>query len=231
MTSERPPEATIFASYGYGWRIFLRYFLYLFLVGLIVSIAHLPDTLAGSGPSGSTAQSVLLQVFLMAYSFLILPVIVFGADLVTLRYVRNEESVDIREIFDGFSNDYLNIVLANLLFFAIIALGVILLIIPGIVFACRLAFVPYLVMDKRLDPVAAVEKSWNMTRGHGWRIFGMFLLAIPLCLLGLLLLGVGLFFAVLWVHIAFAALYYAVDAIEQEQLDRNGTGDPAGVSG
>ena len=32
-------------------------------------------------------------------------------------------------------------------------------------------------MDKGLDPVAAIEKSWYMTRGHGWRIFGMYLLS------------------------------------------------------
>jgi len=91
------------------------------------------------------------------------------------------------------------------------------------VFACRLSFVPYLVMDKGLDPVGAIEKSWNMTRGHGWRIFAMYLVAIPLLVFGLVLLGIGLFFAALIVSCAFASLYYAVDLQEQALLNSNAT--------
>ena len=81
--------------------------------------------------------------------------------------------------------------LANLLVFAICGIGFVLLIVPGIIFACRLSFVPYLVMDKGLDPVAAIEKSWFMTRGHGWRIFGMYLLSILLFIVGFMLFIVG----------------------------------------
>ena len=105
---------------------------------------------------------------------------------------------------------------------AIVIMGFILLIVPGIVFSIRLAFVPYLVMDKRLEPVAAVEKSWNMTRGHGWALFRMGLLAIPIFCVGLLLLGVGAFFAVIWIYAAIASMYHAVDLEEQTQLDMNG---------
>ena len=103
-----------------------------------------------------------------------------------------------------------------------VGIGIVLFLIPGIIFACRLAFVPYLVMDKGLDPVAAIEKSWFMTRGHGWRIFGMFLLAIPMFFLGLLLIVVGAYFALMWVSAAFASLYYAVDLEEQARLNQNG---------
>jgi uncharacterized membrane protein len=138
-----------------------------------------------------------------------------------------DEQADIREIVDGFKTNYLNIVLANLLVFAIVGIGFFLLIFPGIVFACRLAFVPYLVMDKGMDAATAVEKSWTMTRGHGWRIFGMFLLAIPICIVGFCLLFVGIFFAALWISCAFASLYYAVDSKEQAALNENGNGHGA----
>lgn len=77
-------------------------------------------------------------------------------------------------------------------------------------------------MDKGLEPVAAVEKSWNMTRGHALSIFGIFLVALPLCLAGLLLFGVGILFALIWVGAAMASLYYAVDVEDQKQLDENG---------
>ena len=127
-----------------------------------------------------------------------------------------------KEMFDGFRHNYMNIILANLLTFAIIGIGIVFLIIPGIIIACRLAFVPYLVMDKNLDPVAAVEKSWEMTLGHGWKIFGIALMAIPVFIAGILCLIVGAIFAIIWIKAAFAAIYHAVDLEDQKKLEGNG---------
>lgn len=218
----RTPEAKVFASYGHGWHQFTKYFLHIFLVGLVVAVANAPFSFQGDGDGGiTTGGTVILTMFLAAYGFLVLPVIEYGAARIYLKYMRDERA-DIREVVDGFKTNYLNIVLANLLVFAIVGIGFILLIVPGIVFACRLCFVPYLVMDKGMDPAAAVEKSWTMTRGHGWRIFGMFLLAIPLLIVGFCLLIVGVFFAILWIACAFASLYHAVDLKEQALLNENG---------
>ena len=85
--------------------------------------------------------------------------------------MRNGE-FDVKDTFSTFDN-YLNVVLANLLVSAIIAIGLIFLVVPGVILACRLAFVRYLVMDKKLEPVEAVEASWRMTRGHANSIFFM----------------------------------------------------------
>ena len=49
-----------------------------------------------------------------------------------------------------------------------------------------------------------------MTRGHGWQIFWMALLAIPIVLLGLLMIIVGVFLAAMWISAAFAVIYHAV---------------------
>lgn len=225
----RAPKATIFGSYGYGWQQIRKFFLYVFLIGLIVGIASFPKGMAGWPASVSTdgtvvvntAGLVVLQILVAAYSLLILPVVEYGGSFMYLKFMRDERA-DVGGIFDGFRTNYLNIILANLLVFAIVGIGILLLIVPGIVFACRLAFVPYLVMDKGLDPVAAVEKSWNMTRGHGWRIFGMYLLAILVFVLGLLVFVIGAFFAVIWISCAFASLYHAVDIVDQARLNQNG---------
>jgi len=218
------PEAKVFPSYGHGWRQYMKYFLHIFLVGLIAAVAAVPSWFyQGNWDHGgiTTGGTVILTIFVAAYSLLVMPVINYGATRMYLKYMRDEQA-DIREIVDGFKTNYLNIVLANLLVVAIVGIGFFLLIVPGIVFACRLAFVPYLVMDRGMDAAAAVEKSWTMTRGHGWRIFGMFLLAIPICIVGFCLLFVGIFFAALWISCAFASLYYAVDTKEQALLNENG---------
>ncbi len=80
---------------------------------------------------------------------------------------------DFEYLIKGFMENYLHIILANLLVFALVILGFFALIIPGIIIACRLAFVSYIIMDKKLDPIEAVEMSWRLTRGYGWKIFFM----------------------------------------------------------
>ena len=93
--------------------------------------------------------------------------------------------------------------------------GFALLIVPGIFLAVRLAFVPYLVVDEDLDPVAAFRESWRRTAPVGWAIFGAMLLAVPVVLGGILLLGVGVVPALIWTSLAFARLF-----VEATELDR-----------
>jgi uncharacterized membrane protein len=220
----RAPQATAFGSFGYGWQQLWKYFLHLFLIAVVVGLANIPAW--GWGPFGGpaawdTAGFAVLNVIAAVYSLLVLPVILFGGDWMYLRFMRDERP-NVADMFQGFGKNYLNIVLANLLVVAIIGIGVILLIVPGIIFACRLTFVRYLVMDKGLDPVAAIEKSWFMTRGHGWRIFGMYVLTIVMFFCGLVLFLVPGLLVLLWAGAAFASLYHAVDLEDQAHLNQNG---------
>jgi uncharacterized membrane protein len=223
----RTPKATAFGSFGYGWQQLWKYFLHLFLVGVIVAAVNAPvQGLFVGGQPFDTAGFVMLNALIAAYAMLVLPVVKYGGDWMYLRYMRDERP-NIADMFGGFKKGYLNIVLANLLVVAIVGIGIALFIVPGIIFACRLSFVPYLVMDKGLDPVAAIEKSWFMTRGHGWRIFGMYVLSFFLFVCGLVLLIVGAVFALMWIGTAFASLYHAVDLEDQALLNQNGAVAPA----
>jgi uncharacterized membrane protein len=150
----------------------------------------------------------LASIFGLAYYFLFLPIITYAADLMFIQAVRSEK-IEVETILVGFKN-YLNIVLAHLLTVAIIGLGVVAILLPGIIFACRLVFVSYLVMDKHLDPISAVEESWRMTRGHGWRIFWMAIVSFFIYLAGLIMLVVGIIPARIWVKASFATLYQSV---------------------
>lgn len=212
------PVPTIGGAFGFGWQQFKKHFLHLFLIAIVIGILIFPSAFTWhiDDSHNITAGLVLLQLLAFAYWMLLFPIFDFGADLLYLRAVR-DEPIDIKEMFKGFDR-YLNIILANLLTASIIILGLIFLIIPGIIFACRLVFVPYLVMDRHLDPVKAVEKSWHMTRHHAWTIFGMGLLSILITILGIALLFVGIYPALMWISASFASLYYAIDQEEKAQL-------------
>ena len=218
IKEERKPEATITGSYGYGWQQMWKHILYLFLVMIIVGIAESPASVVRDSDADNSAGMIILQILAAVYWLLVFSVVKYGGDLMYLRAIRNEK-FEISEMFDGFRKNYINIILANLLTFAIIGLGFVLLIVPGIILACRLAFVSYLVMDKNMEPVAAVEKSWEMTKGHGWQIFGMGLLVIPIVIGGLICFIVGIVFSIIWISTAFASMYHAVDLEEKKQLN------------
>jgi uncharacterized membrane protein len=217
----RTPKATAFGSFGYGWQQLWKYFLHLFLIGVVVAVLNSPGWGALRGDHFDTAGFVVLSMLGTVYGLLVAPVVTYGGNWMYLRFMRDERP-NVADIFIGFRKNYLNIVLANLLVYAIVGVGFLLFIVHGIIFVCRLTFVPYLVMDKGLDPVAAIEKSWFMTRGHGWRIFGMYLLSILLFIGGFVLILVGSIFALMWSSTAFASLYHAVDLEDQARLNQNG---------
>lgn len=188
-----------------GWTEMKDNFLVFLLAVLVVTVFMVPMNISGDAHNDGSALIGLLET---AYMFLLYPIINYGADLIFLRGVRGDR-VEVKSIFDGFQN-YVNIILASLLVTGLIGIGLIIFIFPGIYVACRLAFVPYLVMDEGLDPIAAVEASWRITRGHAWRIFVLGFLSIFIFFLGLLLLIVGVFPAMIWIKASFASLYLAI---------------------
>lgn len=207
-------QPTISESLGNGWFVMKKYFLWLLLVLVICSIfdgspAKFNYNADHPFPEmiGLAAVGILIATLIFIF---IRPVIVWGGRLIYLQCAR-DENPELKNLFVGFQKNYLNIVLAHFLMAIIIGFGIVFLIIPGIVFACRLAFVPYLVMDKGLEPVKAVEESWRLSRGYGWTVFGLALMTIPIAIAGLACLIVGIFPAMIWINSSFASLYQAVD--------------------
>ncbi|MDA3891477.1 MAG: hypothetical protein PF517_07395 [Salinivirgaceae bacterium] len=191
----------------HGWNILWDKFITLFLILLVIWVSYIPISVMESTDPTSFGATVLGAFSLLYLIFIIAPFKV-SADYMYLKAIRRQP-LDVKELFDVFNN-YLNVVLASLLKFAIIGIGFAFLIIPGIIFACRLVFVPYLVMDKRLDPVKAVEESWRLTQGYGWRIFWMGIVSFFLVIGGFMVFLFGSVIAFMWVNAAFAGLYHAV---------------------
>ncbi|MDF1571524.1 MAG: hypothetical protein P1P82_07910 [Bacteroidales bacterium] len=107
-----------------------------------------------------------------------------------------------------------NAVAANVVVGLIIGIGIIMLIVPGIIFAVRLAFVPCLVIDREMELTEALNKSWAMTKGYGVQIFLMGILAFFIAIGGLIVLFFGVIISMIWIRTAFATMYQTV--VEEE---------------
>ena len=203
------------SSYKNGWQQLWKYFLELFLIGIIACAISSP---AGLSRVEGGAAAVILGVFAFAYGILIANPVEYGAAFAYLKAARGEP-LKIKDMFEAFQN-YWNVVLANLLVGIIVLIGFVLLIIPGIIFACKLAFTPYLVVEWKMDVITAIKESWRMTNGHAWKVFSIGLLAIPISIAGFICFGVGIIVAIMWVSLAAASLYHAVSLSDRASAQR-----------
>jgi len=199
------------SSYKNGWRKIKKYFLELLLINIIGIVIGLLSGLFSVPVEGAGAGATVLGIFGLAYSILLVGPIDYGVSFANLKAARGDR-LEIKDMFEVFKN-YVNAVLAGLLVGVIVIIGLVLLIVPGIIFACKLAFTPYLVVDRKMEVIEAVKESWRMTGGYSWKVFLIGLLAIPISIAGLICFGVGIIFAIMWIRLAFASLYHAVSML------------------
>ncbi len=196
-------------NYSKGWKLSFTVFVELIVVTLVYSVIQIPSSMIQIKTDNFEWFLVPIALLGIAYAVFVSGPIGMSADWVFLKAVRREK-IEIKDMFSVFERNYWNAVIAGLVKTIIIALGFFMLIVPGIIFACRLAFVNYLVIDEKMEALEALKASWAMTKGHGWTIFGMALLAFLIIIAGLLVLFVGVFISAMWITASFAVLYHSV---------------------
>lgn len=194
------------SAYSHGWQQMWKYFVELLLIGIISIIIGIPSGIGAW--IGDQVIVNILSFFGFIYNILLVGPVNYGVSFAYLKAARGDK-VEIEDMFESFKN-YWNVVLANILVGVIVVVGLIFFIVPGVIFACKLAFTPYLVVDRKMEAIEAVKTSWNMTNGHALTIFLMGLLAILICIAGFICLIVGIIPAIMWVYLALASLYHAV---------------------
>jgi uncharacterized membrane protein len=188
---------SVMDAYRAGWEVLKRFALELLAVSVVWGLLSMPSLYLSENLLG------------LAYHVLVLGPLSFGGAYAFLRAARGARP-QVPDLFAAFRIDYWQAVLANVLVSAIVGIGFVLLVVPGVIATVRLAWVPYLVVEEQKPAVEALRESFERTAGHGWTIFGIGLCAIPLVLVGLLLLVVGLIPALMLLQLAMASYYAAV---------------------
>jgi len=192
-------DTKAFSNYDKAWKLSTKNFLPLIAVVIIIAAI---DILRGIIEERFSAISLIIL-------FLVVLPIGMSTSWTFLKAVRKEKFV-VSDMFSVFKRNYWNAVLAGILMSIFIIIGLICFIIPGVILIIRFSFVSYLVIDKKMEAMAAIKESWKMTKGHSWTILGMILLAIPIIMGGLIVLLVGVLFSFVWISAAFAILYHSV---------------------
>ena len=220
---EKPPvRPTVRSCYAHGWRQMWKYILELLLITGVSILLSLPYGFLKEDEGGqSLLDNITVNILFVeiggpaaAAIFSLFFVVLFdwpleyGIAYTFLRAARGK-TVKVKDMFRSFQN-YGNAVMANILTVTIVGVGMVLFIVPGIYFACKLAFVPYLVVEEKMEVIDAVKESWRLTGGHAFTVFLIGVVAILVAIGGLILVGVGIIFSIIWIRLASASLYYAV---------------------
>ena len=102
-------------------------------------------------------------------------------------------------------------IIASLVFSVMFAVGLVLLVIPGIIVAVVFGLYGWALVDKGLDPIGSLRESSRLTAGRRGQLFLFVLLAIGLNILGLLALIVGVLITSAVTLIAAGHVYRQLD--------------------
>ena len=180
-------------SFSFAWTLFKKRPGFFIGIMLIVSIISGIISHVFPAPTEQTPSSVIGLVLVAFLIGLLIQAFIKMASIHLLLKAHDDvASAQVSDLWYPEWSLFLNYVGGALLSGIIIAVGFILLIIPGIYFALRFAFVTYAIVDKKLSPMDALKESTRITEGHKWQLLGLILALIGINIVGAILLLVGL---------------------------------------
>jgi|CXWL01.1.fsa_nt_gi uncharacterized membrane protein len=126
---------------------------------------------------------------------ILLPTLLYAGIIhVYLKAHDNVSSPRLNELWNP--KPFLNYLLLSILLGIIVLVGLVLLIVPGIIFALMFSMAGFLVVEKGMGPIEALKESARLTKGSRWKLFLLGLALTGLTILGIIPLMLGLFVVV-----------------------------------
>lgn len=155
--------------------------------------------------SWAAAINVGVRSIVGVATFGIVSFLMGGYSIFWLRAVRGEE-VSLLSMLEVIPF-LVPMILTSLLVFVAVALGSVLLVVPGILLFVGLSMSILVVVDKNLKFIDALKASWAITQGYKGQIFLVGLLTTAINAVGMIPCGLGLFLTVPLTFGAFVSLY------------------------
>jgi len=173
----------------YGWKATKEHLF--FLVSLVVGIFVINAGFSYAEKFfDSSGNNLLVFVFSVA-SLLIGFLISIGLIYITLK-IYDENKATYKDLLEPAPLLW-RFIGASVVYLLIVIAGLILLIVPGIIWAIKYKFYKYALIDEKLGVMDSIRKSGDITNGEKWHIFLFGLVLGLLNLLGALAALVGLF--------------------------------------
>ena len=110
--------------------------------------------------------------------------------------------------FDGIRRNFLGTMLTGILYNLFVAIGAFLLVVPGIIFSYSFSMAFYIINDHpEMSAIEALRESNRLMKGHKMEYFFLQMSFIGWIIVGLLTLGLGLFWVSAYMNTANAVFY------------------------
>jgi uncharacterized membrane protein len=196
-----PGSINIGDAVGYGWNAYWKNVGPMVVIALVVIAINIVI-----GLIAQATDSIALQVIIQFIGFLVSMLIALGWIRVSLDVTRGVKP-EVGDLFkfDGYG-PYLG---ASILFALGFYVGLILCIVPGIIFAVAFGFYGFVVAERGegVGVIESLKESADLTRGNRWQLFGLGIVLLLINLVGAILCLVGLIFTLGITIIAWSYVY------------------------
>lgn len=196
-------ELSVKKVFGGAWQVFKANWRFLLLVAVTFSLVQLVENVVSS-----RIQQPILSLVIDFGIFVLNLLMSVGLIRIFVGLVRGEK-VALSVLFNQ-TDRALRYFWTTLVVGFITILGAIFFIVPGVYFALKYFFAPYLVADRNLTVSEAMKLSSKMTKRIKLKLLGLGILAMLINLVGLLALGVGLLVTIPTTYLALAYVYDAL---------------------
>lgn len=193
---------------GRGWELFqsnIGGFIGFTLICALIS-ALLTGTSSGDSETANSLLSTIGTIGSFIFSIISGPLYA-GFTIVAFKLIKRQ-ATQFGDFFRGLSGNYfLQLLLANLLVGIFVAIGTLLLLLPGIYLAVAYMLTVPLIVERKLGFWDAMEASRKIVTKRWFSFFGFGLLLLLMNIVGALLCGLGLLVTVPVTYSAIVAAY------------------------
>ena len=175
-----------------------------FFIGLMMVVAPIslvPQIIRDVVGEDASVLSIIGQIVFLVFDI----ILTMGLIKIALRFCDNEKGrfADLFSCYPLFIKYISGIILYILIVFG----GMILLIIPGIIWGVKFQLFEYFIVEKGLGPIESLKKSAEITTDVKWDLFLFQILLGLINLLGVLAFIIGLFATLPTTALAIAFVY------------------------
>lgn len=179
-----------------------------FFVGilLVVALVAILQSIIGELTDKEISLGLYSILWAVSIAFLVLSIVMdMGLIRISLRFC-DQEKGRFSELFNCYPL-FFRYFIGSILYGLIVLGGLVLLIIPGIIWAIKFQFFGYFIVDKKTGPIEALKRSAAITKGAKRNLFLFAILLGFINILGALFFIVGLFATIPTTMVALAFVY------------------------
>jgi uncharacterized membrane protein len=197
---------------SYGWSVYWRNVGTLVVIALVIFGIELAVSVVGGAIGGGGGIQALVQIVGLLIGLLL----TLGWMRVSVELTRGVKP-QVNDLFKA--QGYGPFILASILFYVGFVVGLILLVVPGIIFAVVYGFYGFVIAERGdgVTVTEALKRSADITRGHRWQLVGLAIIVFLINVVGFLACGIGLIFTS---GISILAWAYAYRTLNGETVER-----------